>query len=245
MVKEESSEEGGMKVKSEEGGIEVAPNTVDEEQFHQEFMAAMKAKKEKEEAEAKAASEETKVAALRLQNASYDSKEDNLGRIYDQDDDILDTFKSGTKKSALEMLQEKLKKKELKAVDHTRCCWVVRKRSEGGRSIFCNRLFGIFYVCASLCGCPCYGLLNSSLPASCLSSIDYAPFRKKFYIESPEIKNLSKEEVAAQRGRVHWLVCVYVPLFALNFCTVCSYNEDKNSWEEMPSSSGALAPGAA
>ena len=41
------------------------------------------------------------------------------------------------------------------------------------------------------------------LPKVDHATIEYAPFRKKFYIEVPEIKNMSDEQIAALRKELH------------------------------------------
>ncbi|RLN68947.1 hypothetical protein BBJ28_00010296 [Nothophytophthora sp. Chile5] len=128
-----------------------------EERELKEFMRAIKEQREKEAQEAsnsaltaaKAAGETTAEESAVEEDPML--KKDDTGRIYQgfeediigEDSDLVDH------RSALEILQEAQKKKEIKAVDH--------------------------------------------------SKIKYLPFQKKFYVVPKEIKQMSEEEVEAQR----------------------------------------------
>eukprot|EP01029_Cantina_marsupialis_P012424 TRINITY_DN273_c4_g1_i1.p1 TRINITY_DN273_c4_g1~~TRINITY_DN273_c4_g1_i1.p1 ORF type:complete len:1095 (+),score=447.13 TRINITY_DN273_c4_g1_i1:130-3414(+) len=74
----------------------------------------------------------------------------DLGRIFDDEDDTLLADDAVPEKSNLEILLEKMKKKDIKPVDH--------------------------------------------------NTIEYIPFKKNFYIESPALKNLPSEEVVQWRN---------------------------------------------
>ncbi|OQS05572.1 DEAD/DEAH box RNA helicase [Thraustotheca clavata] len=111
----------------------------------EEFMKAIKTKRETEE----------KIMAKGLpallheddDKAPIETKKTETGRIYQgvEEDAIGEEIEDEDTRTALEILQEQQKKKDIKPVDH--------------------------------------------------SSIDYLPFRKKFYIEPQDITNLTEDEV--------------------------------------------------
>ncbi|KAH9130236.1 hypothetical protein LEN26_008733 [Aphanomyces euteiches] len=113
----------------------------------EEFMSAIKAKREREE-------KLNKEGLMGIQEEDEDAapvieKKAETGRIYQgvEEDAIGEEMANNVEtRTALEILQEAQKKKDIKQVDH--------------------------------------------------STIDYIPFRKKFYIEPAEISNLTEEEVA-------------------------------------------------
>jgi ATP-dependent RNA helicase DDX46/PRP5 len=123
-----------------------------EERELKEFMRAIKEKRQEEEkkvAEAAAPTESNGVGATAEEDPML--KKDDTGRIYQgfEEDIIGEDSELVDQRSALEILQEQQKKKEIKAVDH--------------------------------------------------SKMNYLPFQKKFYVVPKEIKDLSEEEVEAQR----------------------------------------------
>ncbi|KAE9206889.1 DEAD-box ATP-dependent RNA helicase 42 [Phytophthora fragariae] len=125
-----------------------------EERELKEFMRAIKEKREQEEkkaADATAASTSLKNGAGPEAEEDPIMKKDDTGRIYQgfEEDIIGEDSELVDQRSALEILQEQQKKKEIKPVDH--------------------------------------------------SKMNYLPFQKKFYVVPKEIKDLSEEDVEAQR----------------------------------------------
>ncbi|KAG7383107.1 putative ATP-dependent RNA helicase ddx46 [Phytophthora pseudosyringae] len=127
-----------------------------EERELKEFMRAIKEKREQEEKKTISATSATTMTATSVgagPEAEADPmlKKDDTGRIYQgfEEDIIGEDSELVDHRSALEILQEQQKKKEIKPVDHAK--------------------------------------------------MNYLPFQKKFYVVPKEIKDLSEEEVEAQR----------------------------------------------
>ncbi|GMF40814.1 unnamed protein product [Phytophthora fragariaefolia] len=120
-----------------------------EERELKEFMRAIKEKREKE-ADAAALSSDANGTGPQAEEDPM-LKKDDTGRIYQgfEEDIIGEDSELVDQRSALEILQEQQKKKEIKPVDH--------------------------------------------------SKMNYVPFQKKFYVVPKEIKDLSEEDVEAQR----------------------------------------------
>lgn len=55
------------------------------------------------------------------------------------------------------------------------------------------------------------------------NSIEYVPFRKDFYVEVPEIANMTKEEVEAYRSVSDWF-CTSVTFILFSFPQGVLYN---------------------
>ncbi|KAL4095382.1 hypothetical protein PRIC1_008756 [Phytophthora ramorum] len=127
-----------------------------EERELKEFMRAIKEKREQEEKTA-VSSPQTATINGESNGAGLEPgddpmlKKDETGRIYQgfEEDIIGEDSELVDQRSALEILQEQQKKKEIKPVDH--------------------------------------------------SNMNYVPFQKKFYVVPKEIKDISEEEVEAQR----------------------------------------------
>ncbi|KAJ8576043.1 hypothetical protein ON010_g3166 [Phytophthora cinnamomi] len=125
-----------------------------EERELKEFMRAIKEKREQEEkkaADAEAASTNKANGVRPEVEEDPMLKKDATGRIYQgfEEDIIGEDSELVDQRSALEILQEQQKKKEIKPVNH--------------------------------------------------STMNYIPFQKKFYVVPKEIKDLSEEDVEAQR----------------------------------------------
>uniref|UniRef100_A0A7S2R7I9 RNA helicase n=1 Tax=Mucochytrium quahogii TaxID=96639 RepID=A0A7S2R7I9_9STRA len=164
VTKQKSSEQVKMitldEIMNNTRNEEADEDELGEEEFHKRFMEELKKKREKEDARAELADKvrneqanedynSLEVSAQQL--GKGDSSEDGIG-LMAQDDGGHDIVLSSLKEkgpSALELLKEKNKKKELREVDH--------------------------------------------------SKIDYMPFRKDFYVESPVVKAQTTENVAEIR----------------------------------------------
>lgn len=97
---------------------------MDEDTFHEQFVAQMKAQREAEQKAvqerqeaARKAAEEAAAAAAAKESEKSDV---GVGRLYEDDEGLYDGDEWKAKKSALEELAEKMAKKDLKRVDHSK-----------------------------------------------------------------------------------------------------------------------------
>lgn len=89
----------------------------EEERQRQEFMEAWRKQQEEQEAEAIRQEEEKK--RLQEEEEEREERERKLGRLWASEGDIMEEGERTEQKDALTLLAEQLKKKELKAVDHS------------------------------------------------------------------------------------------------------------------------------
>lgn len=107
---------------------------VDDETFHEEFRKAWKRRQEAErrQAEANRIEEEKQRELEEKERLKQEKAQESLGVIYgDADADGAAEYAAsqGKGKSALDILREKMKKKELKKVDHSQVAYVPIKKA--------------------------------------------------------------------------------------------------------------------
>lgn len=98
-----------------------------EERELKEFMRAIKEQREKENSQAAAGAANGSNDPV-TEEQQESAKKNDTGRIYQgfEEDIIGEDAEQVEQRSALEILQEQQKKKEIKAVDHSQVCWIVR-----------------------------------------------------------------------------------------------------------------------
>ena len=107
---------------------------VDDETFHEEFRKAWKRRQEAErrQAEANRIEEEKQRELEEKERLKQEKAQESLGVIYgDADADGAAEYAAsqGKGKSALDILREKMKKKELKKVDHSKVAYIPIKKA--------------------------------------------------------------------------------------------------------------------
>ena len=127
----------------------------DADAYHERFMESLRKQREEEAARQKEAEEAAAAAAVEEAAAMAARKEAGVGRIFAGDDeDMSKRFAGMQEENALELLKEKMKKKEIRQVDHSVIEYVDErreKREKRDKRISCANLPPAWCVVRVVC----------------------------------------------------------------------------------------------